>query len=108
MTFSLESGGRTAHLVHFIGFLAGFFYGLKVKKFADMGLEMPTLNVPAFLDLRARSKRSRFSVVSGGQENHPVTKADVDRVLEKLHKHGFQSLSVREREILAQSRDLFS
>ena len=108
LTFSMDADDRTAHLVHLAGFIAGFSYGHRIRRYADLGMDMPSVKIPGFADARAKARRSTFSVVEGSKsDDAPVTKEDVDAVLDKMNRGGFKSLTKREREILEKSSDLY-
>jgi membrane associated rhomboid family serine protease len=106
----VSNTGRVAHSAHLFGCLAGYIYGLRIYKNpgvldADMyrknggGSSISTW----ISDIKAKIRRRNFTVVS--HEEPPPTQDEIDRILDKLHTKGMNSLTVRERQALRRASD---
>jgi membrane associated rhomboid family serine protease len=88
-----QSGGGVAHSVHFAGALVGYLYTSVVFR---------TGRAPWELRLPRRGPRLR--VMRGGGAAPPgatpITRKEVDRILDKIARDGVNSLSAREKEVL--------
>ena len=102
LTFDAHAAGNgVANSAHFFGGLAGYLYGLRFRQAARLGLPVDdtwwTGNI--FANWKASHRRGRFQVMPGGSDAEPSSE-DVDRILEKVHASGFESLSKKEQAIL--------
>jgi len=95
---ALEQGGRIAHIAHLGGLIVGFIY-IRVLGLAHepmfwwRGLRMPRFPYP-------RPPREG----QGGRESDTLATSDeIDAILEKISKHGFHSLTPREKKTLEQA-----
>lgn len=103
--FAENTGGITAHLA---GGATGYLYVTQIRKhgrnigawvtnvldfFAQAFSRKPKSN------LRAHANTSRRSTSSSRNGDSP-TQADVDAILEKIHRSGYDSLSDREKKLL--------
>ncbi len=96
---SVPKGGEVAHLAHLGGMLAGFLfiYGtIPAMRRTGSGLD-------AFVR-RARARMKGFRTVPprkpGNGKDPDPDQAEIDRILDKISRHGLQSLDEREQEIL--------
>jgi membrane associated rhomboid family serine protease len=104
-------GGFTAHAAHLGGIIAGWVF-VKLKWHQDF---RPLPWVEWFEQFKYRRRRSRpivkvrfprghswepDSTASRPKEDPDFISKEVDPILEKIHKHGFQSLTDEEKEIL--------
>jgi membrane associated rhomboid family serine protease len=109
----LEIPGRSswfnmAHSAHLGGMAAGWLY-FRATRLS----EAPLFNSKPAIELPRWFRRSRktttpapaFKVNLGGGADF---KAEVDRILDKINSHGFQSLSTEEKRRLDQARDLLN
>ena len=83
--------GGIANSAHLMGGLAGFAYAFSLKHpnvIQQLKSKLPNVGKP-----KAKSARP----ASGGET---LTKADVDRILDKIGKEGMGALTPREREML--------
>jgi membrane associated rhomboid family serine protease len=109
----LEIPGRAswftmAHSAHLGGMAAGWLYCR-----ATHLVEVPLLNTKPAIELpnwfRRRSKTTTpapvYKINLGGSAD---LKAEVDRILDKINSHGFQSLTVEEKGRLDQARERLS
>jgi membrane associated rhomboid family serine protease len=100
----LGDSGSVAHAAHLFGGIAGYALGVLAvrqggpKSFASRGG-------------RAARRRRSFTVIEGEAIDHdeePVSRADVDRILEKIKREGIRALTREERRILDQASKGFS
>ena len=90
------SDGNIAHAAHLAGGIVGYLYGLRVaRRGPGVGFRSPQ-----WMDrVQARMRRHPLRVLTS-DERPPPTEDEVDEVLDKVSRTGFQSLSRHEREIL--------
>ncbi|MBT3192035.1 MAG: rhomboid family intramembrane serine protease [Verrucomicrobia bacterium] len=88
-------GGGVAHAAHLAGGVAGYLYGQRLAGLAGYG---QTASGWSLSSLKAWYRRRRYTVVSGDET--PVNWAEVDQVLDKVGRHGINSLSGPEKELL--------
>ncbi len=99
--FSINTGGKIAHIG---GGLFGYFYILRYKQGKDMTRGINSLLEGLFSLFRPRPKIKVTHRRTDSDLDYNMRKADeqkeVDRILDKIAKSGYSSLSAREKEIL--------
>ncbi|WP_442890957.1 rhomboid family intramembrane serine protease [Congregicoccus parvus] len=100
-------GGVVAHSSHLAGMAAGWlYYRYLHDRTGEFGSLRPSVEMPAWLSRKKKATpETPFKVdVSGTRD----MKAEIDRILDKINAHGFGSLSVEERRILDNARDVLN
>ena len=99
--FSINTGGKIAHIG---GALFGYLYILRYKQGKDMTRGINRLLEGIFSIFRPKPKIRVTHRGSDMEMEYNQRKADeqkeVDRILEKIAKSGYSSLSAKEKEIL--------
>jgi len=101
-------GGITAHLA---GGLTGYLYVTQLKKGRNLGGWISS--VLEFFQLAFKPKpKSSFKVHQNtnarsntSSSTNSASQAEIDAILEKIHKSGYESLSAREKEVLFRASD---
>jgi membrane associated rhomboid family serine protease len=109
--FMVNSGGNVAHLAHLGGALAGFIYILLDPKstielksmFRRGSFQQKTPMNPFGRMTNPFKKKSEIEEadyydVNNDQRN--ITQADIDEILDKISKSGYQNLTEQEKKIL--------
>jgi len=101
MDFSVNSGGKLAHIG---GAFFGYFYTLNLKKGHDIGKGINTI-IDLFVTIfkpRKKLKVTHKKVTTEYEYNKikAQNQAQVDRILEKISKGGYDSLTKEEKETL--------
>ena len=102
LTFDANAGASgVANSAHLFGGIAGYIYGLRFRQAAVLGLPVDDTwwKGNPFSNWKATRRRGRFQVMSGGDDKEP-TAEDVDQILEKIHRSGYDSLTKKEQSIL--------
>ncbi len=91
-----------AHSAHLFGGLAGYLYGVRMRKHAFLGLSVDDTwgSANPISDWVASRKRGKFRVVREEGVSRKPSEQEVDSLLEKIHRDGYESLSASERELL--------
>ncbi len=97
-----NAGGHIAHLG---GALYGLFFGLKFKQGQDISLWLSRLNFKS-----SKRPRKKYRVVKNDfrpqdyqwNAQQQDIKKEIDRILDKISRHGYNSLTRKEREFLRQ------
>jgi len=88
----MGSGSNIAHFAHLGGMLIGFIYiTLKRRDFN------PLEQMKKMLD---RPKKRVATIHSIGKEDNGLREQEIDRILDKISRSGYSSLSKNERETL--------
>lgn len=115
--FSLPSGGDVAHLAHLGGALAGFIYLMIDRKRATAygRYSGPTSNSSvspgSFFDAFRNAKNvfkkkgndvqeANFYEIHDSRKDEEISQEDIDQILDKISKSGYQNLSEKEKKIL--------
>lgn len=104
-----SGGGVIAHSAHLFGCLVGYYYGNLIYKnpgILDSHLyTSPDTNILIkwLSDIRSKIRRHSFTVIQ--QDEAPPTQAEIDRILDKIHNQGMNSLTIRERQALRRASD---
>jgi membrane associated rhomboid family serine protease len=105
-----NTGGRIAHLA---GGLTGYLFVTQLRKGNDFGAWITKFNQGVLAFFKPKEK-SKFKVHSNpGAEatsnqssfSNAVSQAEIDAILDKISKSGYDSLSKRERDILFKASD---
>ncbi len=99
----LDNAG--GHIAHLGGALYGLWFGLKFKKGQDVSLWLSKFNFKS-----SKSHRKKYRVVKNDfrpqdyqwNAQKQDIKKEIDRILDKISKHGYNSLTKKEREFLRQ------
>lgn len=105
-----NTGGRIAHLA---GGLTGYLFVTQLRKGNDFGAWITKFNqgVLAFFkpkeksNLKVHSNPSSRTTSNQSSFNNAVSQAEIDAILDKISKSGYDSLSKRERDILFKASD---
>lgn len=105
---SLASSNSGGHLAHLGGALAGYLY--IIATFKGSGAANKKIKIPSFSSIFKKSKKNRhFKDVNRNKrplsdEEYNIRKQkkqkEIDKILEKISKSGYDSLSAKEKEIL--------
>ena len=100
-----RSGGGIAHAAHLAGGLAGYVFIRELMKVGGLGGYGGATSGPPnrlgawFRHVVARWRRGTFRSVPGGKSTAP-SQPEVDAVLDKLAKDGWEALTKKDRDIL--------
>jgi len=98
--------GSAAHSAHLGGMAAGWIYFRYVHDSNwSLGRAEVDIELPRWVKRQSSAKvaAATYSVNIGDRSN---LSAEVDRILDKINRHGFGSLSAAEKKILDEARDL--
>lgn len=113
--FSLPSGGDVAHLAHLGGALAGFIYLMIDRKrttaFRGYNNFNSSINPGSFFDTIKNAKNifkkkgnsveeANFYEINRNSKEDEITQLEIDQILDKISKSGYQNLSEKEKKIL--------
>jgi hypothetical protein len=84
--------GNIAHMAHLGGAVAGLAYFFVNKRYR--------LDFDSFLDIDDYIRRKKFKKYQEEMESKVSAKDRVDELLEKISKHGYNSLSKKEKAFL--------
>lgn len=108
---SENSGGNIAHLA---GGFMGYFFVAQLRKGRDFGswISKTLLVIKAFFEPRPQSNfkvhqnKSRSGGASSAERfSQEVSQEEIDFILDKIAKSGYESLSKREKDILFKASD---
>jgi len=109
---SIRSGNPGGHIAHLGGALWGFIYAMSLKKGNDFYGFLYTLKLPDFSIFKSAKKPNfKTSRPNNGRplndDEYNKRKADkqkeIDRILDKISKSGYSSLTKKEKELLFKS-----
>ena len=94
-----------AYSAHLAGGIAGYLYALHL---INPGFKLTGLHIRKFYnDQKWKWQRRKFTVIKNDQQHYtndfstqPPDPQEIERILEKISKWGFQSLTDADREIL--------
>lgn len=106
----INSGNAGGHIAHIGGALWGFMYIRLLKKGNDMSKIFDKLNLKRFSNFFLKDKKTKFRNVYTNN-SRPMTDEDynfdkakkqeeIDKILEKISKSGYSSLTKKEKEFL--------
>lgn len=95
---ALEQGGRIAHIAHLGGLMVGFIYIRALGLAHEPMFWWRGFRFPRF----SRSRRQRDEGFHRDEDIH-VSSDEIDAILEKISRHGFHSLTSREKKVLEQA-----
>ncbi len=115
--FSIESPGNVAHLAHLGGALAGFIYimldrntNYSFKRLFGGGTSGGSGNIFSNLGglSQGRFKKHEpeveeakfYDVEDKSKDDTSISQAEIDKILEKISRSGYQNLTEREKKIL--------
>ncbi len=105
--FSVNTGGKIAHIGGALtGFLFAYYYrqGKDITRGFDRMMDrIATWFKPGRQNMKVTHKRSANDLEYNKQKG--AEQKEVDRILEKISKGGYDSLSSREKELLFKMRD---
>ena len=98
-----------AHSAHLGGMAAGWlYYRATHRNHSSLFSQKPAIELPRWF---RRSRKTTAAAAAAYKVNLSGTtdlKAEVDRILDKINSHGFQSLTAEEKKRLDQARDHLS
>lgn len=107
--FMIRSGNAGGHIAHIGGALWGVAYIYMLKKGSDISALFQGLSFNKFRNTFTKKKKSPFTNVYSNEhpmndEQYNKEKAknqdEIDKILEKISKSGYESLSKEEKELL--------
>lgn len=108
LTAELTNTTNIAHSAHLGGLLFGFIYFRFFYASGNPFLSQfnePSIELPKWFKRQQKSKQS-FSYSVHKTTTESVLKAEMNKVLDKINAHGFDSLTKEEREILNKASKL--
>ena len=110
---SIMGGNSGGHIAHLGGAFWGFIYVYFMKKGKDLTLNLGTMNFRKFFGYFTKPKK-QTNYRSNFDTGRPMTDEEynvrknvdqerIDRILEKISKSGYSSLTKEEKELLFQS-----
>lgn len=106
------SEGHIAHSAHLGGMLAGFCYVQFVHR-ANRSFTMgrgtrQSIELPEWFKRTKRRSMSRGTSYTVNRANRDVVQKEVDRILDKINRSGFASLTADEKQTLDEAKDRLS
>ena len=97
-------GSNVAHSAHLFGLLFGYLY----KRWDwELSEGIQRLRVPNLMRSWRRAKTRRQLRVFKPEDDHQKLDAQVDAILAKIHEQGTESLTAKERAVLAQASERY-
>jgi membrane associated rhomboid family serine protease len=111
---SISHGNAGGHIAHLGGAFYGFVYILSLKKGNDLTVNFGTMNFSKFFRYFTRKKKSSFYDTTTTYHGRPLSDEEynyrkkkeqerIDKILEKISKRGYSSLTKEEKELLFKS-----
>ena len=101
---SIPKGNSGGHIAHLGGALYGFLYINQLKKGKDwsnwFNRIFDYLTTFLFYQRIAKNKKSRFKSDYKWNKEKNLSKNEIDKILDKISKSGYESLNKKEKEIL--------
>ncbi len=108
---SIQSNNPGGHIAHLGGALWGFLYGLSLRKGTDIFGFLDNIKIP---DFTKKKKYSGFNTTRKNENWRPMSdeeynrrkaenEKEVDRILDKIAKSGYASLTKEEKDLLFKS-----
>ena len=101
---SIPKGNSGGHIAHLGGALYGFLYINQLKKGKDwsnwFNRIFDYLTTFLFYQRIAKNKKSRFKSDYKWNKEKDLSKNEIDKILDKISKSGYESLNKKEKEIL--------
>jgi rhomboid family protein len=107
--YSIPQGGNVAHLAHLGGALAGFIYLMYERKnnrlFGSYFKSSPKINFNMFKGSSNPFKKKEEKIKDAKyyevkEDSEEVTQEQIDQILDKIGRSGYQNLSDKEKKIL--------
>jgi membrane associated rhomboid family serine protease len=107
--YSIPQGGNVAHLAHLGGALAGFIYLMYERKnnrlFGSYFKGSPKINFNMFKGSSNPFKKKEEKINDANyyeikEDSEEVTQEQIDQILDKIGRSGYQNLSDKEKKIL--------
>jgi membrane associated rhomboid family serine protease len=107
--YSIPQGGNVAHLAHLGGALAGFIYLMYERKnnrlFGSYFKSSPKINFNMFKGSSNPFKKKEEKIKDAKyyeikDDSEEVTQEQIDQILDKIGRSGYQNLSDKEKKIL--------
>jgi membrane associated rhomboid family serine protease len=107
--YSIPQGGNVAHLAHLGGALAGFIYLMYERKnnrlFGSYFKSNPKINLNMFKGSANPFKKKQEKIQDAKyyeikDDTGEVTQEQIDQILDKIGRSGYQNLSDKEKKIL--------
>ena len=109
--FSIQSNNPGGHIAHLGGALWGFVYGMSLRKGADLFGFLHNIKLPQF---GKKAKYEQFETTRKKKDWRPFsdeeynkrkveTQKEIDRILDKIARSGYASLTKEEKDLLFRS-----
>ena len=99
--FSTNSGGTIAHIG---GYVLGYFYANQLQNGKELGLVLDKIldyfNSKLFFKISQRKKKNMNSKISKQRRADFTNQRQVDLILDKISKSGYESLTQKEKDFL--------
>lgn len=99
--FSINSGGTIAHIG---GYVLGYFYANQLQNGKEIGLFLDKIldyfNSKSFFKMSQRKKKNMNSKISKQRRGDFSNQKQVDLILDKISKSGYESLTQKEKDFL--------
>ena len=92
-----NSGGRISHLG---GAFLGFFYAKNISNGKDIGVLFEKFWTYLIKFSRPKLSKVYKNEVNDSRQNKPNNQQEIDRILDKISKSGYESLTKKEKETL--------
>ncbi len=104
--FSIMGDNAGGHIAHLGGAIFGYFFAYYLKRGKDITSILQNFNFKT-----SHRKKYHFNMRTSNDkeynENVHQIRKELDRILEKISKHGYKRLSKKEREFLNKYKDYF-
>lgn len=99
--FSTNSGGTIAHIG---GYVLGYFYANQLQNGKEVGIVLDKIldyfNTKSFFKMSQRKKKNMNSKISKQRRGDFTNQKQVDLILDKISKSGYESLTQKEKDFL--------
>ena len=99
--FSINSGGTIAHIG---GYVLGYFYANQLQNGKEVGLVLDKIldyfNSKSFFKMSQRKKKNMNSKILKQRRGDFTNQRQVDLILDKISKSGYESLTQKEKDFL--------
>lgn len=109
--FSSFSPGvsQISHLTHLGGLVIGYLYLRRKRIFADINLRMPKIKIPApFKNIIRKVDKPSKPPTHTGYDTDKTMQEEIDRLLDKINREGYENLSEQERQTLILASEYFA
>jgi membrane associated rhomboid family serine protease len=104
--FMIRHGNAGGHIAHIGGAIYGFFYIYYLRRGRDLSKAFPKMRVPHFR-IKRKKKTQPYTGRPMTDEEYNRQRAaeqnEIDKILEKIKRSGYDSLTKKEKELLFKS-----